>query len=141
MSASAPQRMPALVIASLGVVFGDIGTSPLCAFKEAIGAHAAGVNLQASVYAILSMMFWAVTTIVSLKYVVVMLRFDYRGEGGALALLSNALTLTRSHPALTWAVSALGILAASLFLRRRDHHTRHFGPLGCRGYRHCGAGH
>ncbi len=115
MSASSSQRMPALVIASLGVVFGDIGTSPLYAFKEAIAAHEAGISLQGSVYAILSMMFWAVTIIVSLKYVVVMLRFDYRGEGGALALLSNALALTRSRPALTWAVSALGILAASLF--------------------------
>lgn len=115
MNASSSQRMPALVIASLGVVFGDIGTSPLYAFKEAIAAHEAGISLQGSVYAILSMMFWAVTIIVSLKYVVVMLRFDYRGEGGALALLSNALALTRSRPALTWAVSVLGILAASLF--------------------------
>ena len=114
MSSSHARHLPSLVIASLGVVFGDIGTSPLYAFKEAIAAYGSG-PIETGVFAILSMMFWAVTIIVSVKYVIVMLRFDYRGEGGALALLSNALALTRSRPLLTWAVSALGILAASLF--------------------------
>ena len=116
MNAPAEQRLPALIMASLGVVFGDIGTSPLYAFKEAIAAHGAGGNLPADTpFAVLSMMFWAVTVIVSLKYVIVMLRFDYRGEGGALALLSIALARARSKPRLIWFVSTLGILAASLF--------------------------
>ena len=115
MSVSPGQRLPALVVASLGVVFGDIGTSPLYAFKEAVAAVATNAPLEASVYAILSMMFWAVTIIVSLKYVVVLLQFDYRGEGGALALLSIALTRARTRPRLVWAVSTLGIVAASLF--------------------------
>jgi KUP system potassium uptake protein len=116
MSASTEQRLPALVIASLGVVFGDIGTSPLYAFKEAIAAHGAGgIPPADSLFAVLSMMFWAVTIIVSLKYVIVMLRFDYRGEGGALALLSIALARARSKPRLIGFISALGILAASLF--------------------------
>ena len=116
MSSPTGQRLPALIIASLGVVFGDIGTSPLYAFKEAIAAHGASGSLPAdTVFAVLSMMFWAVTIIVSLKYVTVMLRFDYRGEGGALALLSIALTRARSKPWLIGLVSTLGILAASLF--------------------------
>ena len=116
MSSPTGQRLPALIIASLGVVFGDIGTSPLYAFKEAIAAHGASGSLPAdTVFAVLSMMFWAVTILVSLKYVTVMLRFDYRGEGGALALLSIALTRARSKPWLIGLVSTLGILEASLF--------------------------
>jgi KUP system potassium uptake protein len=115
MSAPTGQRLPALVIASLGVVFGDIGTSPLYAFKEAVAAIGAQAPLNESVFAVLSMIFWAVTIIVSLKYVVVLLRFDYRGEGGALALLSIALSRARTRPRLMWVVSTLGIVAASLF--------------------------
>ena len=61
------------------------------------------------------MMFWAITLIVSIKYVLVILRFDNRGEGGVLALLSNVLSLVRDRPRLTWFVSVLGIFAASLF--------------------------
>ena len=115
MSAPTHQRLPALVVASLGVVFGDIGTSPLYAFKEAFAPHDGLAVSHANVLAVLSMMVWAVTLVVSLKYITVMLRFDYRGEGGALALLSNALALARGRPALLWTASTLGILAASLF--------------------------
>ena len=61
------------------------------------------------------MIFWAVTIIVSLKYVTVMLRFDHRGEGGVLALLSNLLGLVKDRPRLTWVIGVLGIFAASLF--------------------------
>jgi KUP system potassium uptake protein len=115
MSSAQSQRLPALVLGALGVVFGDIGTSPLYAFKEAF-AQPHGLPLTPDkVFPVLSMMFWAVTVIVSIKYVLVMLRFDYRGEGGVLALLSNTLNLVRERPRLTWAVSVLGIFAASLF--------------------------
>lgn len=115
MSSTSHQRLPALVVASLGVVFGDIGTSPLYAFKEAFSPHEGLAVTETNVLAVLSMMVWAVTLVVSLKYITVMLRFDYRGEGGALALLSNALTLARGSPVLLWAAGTLGILAASLF--------------------------
>jgi KUP system potassium uptake protein len=73
-----------ITLAAIGVVYGDIGTSPLYAFREAFGGKH-GIPLTAdNVFAVLSMMFWAVTIIVSLKYVVLMLRADNRGEGGIL---------------------------------------------------------
>jgi KUP system potassium uptake protein len=107
--------LSALTLAALGVVFGDIGTSPLYAFKEAFsGSHGLPLS-EANVLAVLSMMFWSVTLIVSLKYVVVVLRFDNGGEGGILALLALAARLTRARPRLAWTVATLGIFGASLF--------------------------
>ena len=115
MTPPTPQRLPPLVLAALGVVFGDIGTSPLYAFKEAF-AQPNGLPLTVEkIFPVLSMIFWAVTVIVSLKYVTVMLRFDHRGEGGVLALLSNVLAMVRDRPRLTWAISVVGIFAAALF--------------------------
>jgi KUP system potassium uptake protein len=104
-----------LTLAALGVVYGDIGTSPLYAFKEAFsGAHGLPLT-EANVLAVLSMMFWSVTLIVSLKYVTMVLRFDNGGEGGILALLALASRLTRERPRLAWTVAMLGIFGASLF--------------------------
>src|ERR1039458_5987716 len=104
-----------LTLAALGVVYGDIGTSPLYAFKEALsGSHGLPLT-EANVLAVLSMMFWSITLIVSLKYVTIVLRFDNGGEGGILALLALALRLTREHPRLSWTVAMLGIFGASLF--------------------------
>jgi len=77
-----------MALAALGIVYGDIGTSPLYAFKEAFtGSHALAAN-QANVLATLSALFWSVMLIVSVKYVWIMLRFDNEGEGGVLALTS-----------------------------------------------------
>lgn len=82
MSAPHAQSLRALMLGALGVVFGDIGTSPLYAFKEAF-AQPHGLPLTPEkVFPVLSMMFWAVTIIVSLKYVLVVLRFDNRGRVG-----------------------------------------------------------
>jgi KUP system potassium uptake protein len=115
MTAPSSQRLRPLVLAALGVVFGDIGTSPLYAFKEAF-AQPGGLPLTSEkIFPVLSMIFWAVTVIVSLKYVTVMLRFDHRGEGGVLALLSNLLAAVRGRPRLSWTVGVLGIFAAALF--------------------------
>ena len=79
---SAPTQQAAtrtLALAALGVVYGDIGTSPLYAFREAFsGAHAIELSPH-NLFAVLSMMFWAVTLIVSAKYVAIMLRLDNRG--------------------------------------------------------------
>jgi len=73
------QPFRVMVLAALGVVFGDIGTSPLYAFKEAFfGTHAIAATPE-NVFGILSMMFWSVSIIVSLKYVSIVLRFDHRG--------------------------------------------------------------
>jgi KUP system potassium uptake protein len=104
-----------LTLGALGVVFGDIGTSPLYAFKEAFdGTHGLPLS-EANVLAVLSLMFWSLTLVVSLKYVSIVLRFDNGGEGGILALLALAMRVTREHPQLAWTVATLGIFGASLF--------------------------
>jgi KUP system potassium uptake protein len=104
-----------LTLAALGVVYGDVGTSPLYAFKEAFGGtHALPVNAH-NVYAVLSMMVWAITLVVAVKYVTFMLRFDHRGEGGVLALLTFALEAAGNRRRFHTAVVILGATAASLF--------------------------
>src|SRR4051794_37937945 len=83
-------RSSVLTLAALGVVYGDIGTSPLYAFREAFtGAHALAAN-EMDVLATLSALFWAVMLIISVKYVAIVLRFDNEGEGGVLALMALA---------------------------------------------------
>ena len=104
-----------LMLAALGVVYGDIGTSPLYALREVFGGKNAIPFDEANLFGILSTMFWAVSLVVSLKYVLIMLRFDNRGEGGVLALLSWALHRLQKHPRMGWLVGALGIFAVSLF--------------------------
>jgi KUP system potassium uptake protein len=115
--AETPEKssLRALTLAALGVVFGDIGTSPLYAFKEAFhSAHGLPLS-EANVLAVLSLIFWSLTLVVSLKYVSIVLRFDNGGEGGILALLALAMRVTRNRPQLAWTVATLGIFGASLF--------------------------
>jgi len=113
--ANPDRRLAALSLGALGVVFGDIGTSPLYAFKEAFGgAHALPLS-EANVLGVLSLIFWAVMLIVSLKYVSFVLRFDNKGEGGVLALLVLAMQLFRKHPGLSRAATVIAVIAASLF--------------------------
>ena len=103
-----------LALAALGVVYGDIGTSPLYAFKEAFtGAHGIDPS-EAHVLATLSAFFWAVLIIVSLKYVWVVLRFDNEGEGGVLALTALAHRVANGPRRALLAVGG-GIFAAALF--------------------------
>ena len=81
----APRTWP-LVIGAVGVVFGDIGTSPLYTLKEAFGPHY-GIQAQPeNVLGVLSLVLWSLILVVTLKYVVVLMRADNRGEGGILAL-------------------------------------------------------
>ena len=104
----------ALTLAALGVVYGDIGTSPLYAFKEAFaGGHLAPI--EPNVLATLSAMFWAMMLIISVKYVWVMLKFDNNGEGGVLALtaLANRSVQGATHWKLL--IVTAGIFAAALF--------------------------
>ncbi len=108
-------RLPAAAVGALGVVFGDIGTSPLYAFKVAFDPQRGLALTPENVFAVLSMIFWSVMIVVSLKYVMIMLRFDNRGEGGVLALLSHCVQALRGRPRLTWVVTVLGIFAVSLF--------------------------
>jgi len=86
-----PKLRASLVLAALGVVFGDIGTSPLYTMREAFG-HAGGLVLdELHVLGVLSLVFWSLTLIVALKYVVLIMRADNKGEGGVLALAALAL--------------------------------------------------
>ncbi len=106
-------KLLALALGSIGVVYGDIGTSPLYAFKEAV-THASdhGMRGEAVILGILSIMVWTVVLIVTVKYVIILLRADNNGEGGTFALMSLGQSVaTRSAPLLT----VLGVLGASFF--------------------------
>jgi KUP system potassium uptake protein len=108
-------RLSVLVLAALGVVYGDIGTSPLYAFKETFaGAHGLPAT-EANVLATLSMLFWALTLIISIKYVWFVLKYDNEGEGGVLALTALAHRLAGKTTPWSRAVIATGVFAAALF--------------------------
>jgi KUP system potassium uptake protein len=102
-------------IGALGIVYGDIGTSPLYAFKEALGAAGGASGGAPVVLGVLSLVFWSLLAVVSLKYVVLMLRADNDGEGGILSLL--ALVQRGLGTAGPWARRALtlGVLGTALF--------------------------
>jgi KUP system potassium uptake protein len=106
--------LPALIVAAIGVVFGDIGTSPLYALKEIFNGHHPIPVTPENVLGILSMIFWSIMVLVSIKYVAIIMRADNRGEGGSLALLALVAERTRGT-GLTWIVTMLGIFAAALF--------------------------
>ncbi|MBW9115639.1 potassium transporter Kup [Rhizobium cauense] len=105
--------LPSLVLAALGVVYGDIGTSPLYAFREALHATGEAGSNREDVLGVLSLIVWALTIVVTLKYVCFVLRADNRGEGGTLSLMSLARESLAGRPA--W-VLILGVVGASLFL-------------------------
>jgi KUP system potassium uptake protein len=97
------------------VVFGDIGTSPLYAVKETF-APGRGIDLTTpNILGGLSTIFWALTLVVSLKYVVLVMRADNKGEGGTIALLALASSAVRERPRLRLLVTLLGLLGAALF--------------------------
>ncbi|MBV8841016.1 MAG: KUP/HAK/KT family potassium transporter, partial [Alphaproteobacteria bacterium] len=103
----------ALTIGSIGVVYGDIGTSPLYAFHEAIvAATGGGAITETAVFGVLSLIFWALMVIVTLKYVLILLRADNNGEGGTLTLMALAQrAFGRSMPFLF----LLGTISGALF--------------------------
>src|SRR5262245_35628699 len=107
-------RFFALALGSLGVVFGDIGTSPLYAFHECM-LHLAGAGqklARADVMGVVSLMFWALMIVVTFKYVLLLMRLDNKGEGGVLSL--NALA-EGALGGRTRFLLVMGILGASLF--------------------------
>src|SRR6186997_3420018 len=105
----------ALTLAAIGVVYGDIGTSPLYTMREAFG-HAGGLHLgEAAVLGVLSLVFWSLIIIVSLKYVVLILRADNRGEGGVLALGTLASRAVRHSSRLQLLVLGLSLGGLALF--------------------------
>ena len=109
------QGLAALTLAAIGVVYGDIGTSPLYTMKE-IFAPATGVPLDAvHLIGAVSVIFWALMLVVTLKYVVLILRADNHGEGGGLALTALAAQAVRDQPRLRHALLLLGVFGATLF--------------------------
>src|SRR4030095_3315003 len=104
----------AMALASVGIVYGDIGTSPLYAFREAATAAAAsGAGTREIVLGVLSMILWALILVVTVKYVLILLRADNNGEGGTLALMALAFrAVGRRAPF----VMILGIIGAAMFL-------------------------
>ena len=102
-----------LVLGALGVVYGDIGTSPLYTVKQCL-AGAGGVS-EASVLGVLSLIAWALTVVVTFKYVVVIMRADNRGAGGTLALTALALRSTSRRGRRHKLILAAGLVGASLF--------------------------
>ncbi|HYR00352.1 MAG TPA: KUP/HAK/KT family potassium transporter, partial [Casimicrobiaceae bacterium] len=106
----------ALAFAALGVVYGDIGTSPLYAIKEVFGSEHHPVPIEpANVLGILSLVVWALIVVVSVKYVAVVLRADNNGEGGIMALMARVLSQEGLGPRRRRVVIMLGLVGAALF--------------------------
>lgn len=105
--------LPALMLGAIGVVYGDIGTSPLYAMKESfIGPHPLAVD-RLHIFGVLSLVFWSLMLIVTIKYVSVAMRADNRGEGGSFALLALISRNLGGRP--THGLVVLGVLATALF--------------------------
>jgi len=112
--ATSPQATRALTVAALGVVFGDIGTSPLYALRQCFTSPGGVTLTHANILGVLSLIFWSLLVVISIKYVVLMLRVDNRGEGGVLALSALLGNATRNWR--FWQpVAVAGMLGAALF--------------------------
>jgi len=109
------KKLSALTVGAIGIVFGDIGTSPLYALKESFNPQHGIPLTEASVLGILSLMFWSLMTLVTVKYLVFMLRADNRGEGGILALTALAQRCYRTSSRGRWIVTSLGMFGAAMF--------------------------
>ena len=108
-------KLLTLALGAVGVVFGDIGTSPLYALKEAFnGPHGAAIN-HANILGVLSLMLWALILVVSLKYVIFIMRADNKGEGGIMALIALTQRVFRADSRRKWALLTLGLLGTALF--------------------------
>ena len=108
-----PGSLAALIIGSVGVVYGDIGTSPLYAFREAVlAAQQSGLTGRAAILGVLSLIIWALLIIVTGKYVLLLLRADNKGEGGTFALMALVQSTARRSSTL---ILGLGLIGASFF--------------------------
>ena len=104
----------ALTLGAVGVVYGDIGTSPLYALKEVFGQGRVPLTPE-NIYGVLSLVFWTLTVIVSLKYVVLILRADNNGEGGLIAMLALASQAVKDRPVLRQRLLLVGIFGTAIF--------------------------
>jgi KUP system potassium uptake protein len=112
---SVTARLAAFTIAAIGVVYGDIGTSPLYTVKTVFSEeHGLALNAP-NIFGIVSLIFWGLTIVVSLKYVTLILRADNHGEGGIMALMALALSSVRKTSRWYYPVMLIGLFGASLF--------------------------
>ncbi|OGV69693.1 MAG: potassium transporter Kup [Lentisphaerae bacterium RIFOXYA12_FULL_48_11] len=108
------RQLSALTLAALGVVFGDIGTSPLYALRECFrGTHAMATTPQ-NIFGIVSLIFWALLLVISIKYLIFVLRADNRGEGGILALMTLLTHDKKGSPRIHAIIVTLGLFGAAL---------------------------
>jgi len=110
------KNLPLLIVAALGVVFGDIGTSPLYALKLSVeAAKESGTGTVNSVFGVLSLITWSLIIVVSIKYVFIIMRADNHGEGGVFALTALLIRKIGKKPKAKWIVTILGTIGAALF--------------------------
>jgi KUP system potassium uptake protein len=109
------EPLPSLAIAAIGVVFGDIGTSPLYSLKEAFSpSHGIGLS-EASILGVISLLFWAIVMVVAVKYVLFVMRADNNGEGGVFAMMTLALRSVKESGKVSGVLMMLGIFGACMF--------------------------
>ena len=111
----AKHSLAALALGAIGVVYGDIGTSPLYAIRECFSAASGVAPTRENVFGILSLVFWTVTLLVTLKYVILVLRADNRGEGGAIALMALTRAAHPNRPRLRAFILGAGLIGTALF--------------------------
>ena len=109
-----PQSFPKLAIGAIGVVFGDIGTSPLYALKETFVGHHPLLVDKLHIFGVISLVFWTMMIVVTLKYVLIVMRADNRGEGGSMALYALISRLSSGAGRSRW-LALLAVLATALF--------------------------
>lgn len=113
---STQKSLQALALAALGIVFGDIGTSPLYAFEQVFsnGTHSVPVD-QINILGVLSLFFWSLIMVVTVKYVLFIMRANNHGEGGIMALMALALSKAQTQPKLRTLLLVLGLIGAAFF--------------------------
>lgn len=108
-------KLIGLILGTIGVVYGDIGTSPLYTIKEVFGGSHSVPLIPVNILGVLSLIFWALIIVVSVKYVVFIMRADNQGEGGIMAMLALLQRATTNAPRLGLFLTVLGIFGAALF--------------------------
>ena len=104
-----------LAVGAIGIVFGDIGTSPLYAFRETFaGPHPLALD-DLHIFGVVSLIFWSMTLIVSIQYVAILMSADNKGEGGTLALVALIIAQDRRRASYGWITVLLGVFATALF--------------------------
>ena len=109
------KKLAPLIMGAIGVVFGDIGTSPLYTLKEAFSPHYGLAPNQDNVFGVLSLIFWSLVLVVTVKYVMIIMRADNKGEGGILALMALVLRSLPIASPMAYGVGIIGIFGTALF--------------------------